>query len=82
MLYKDFINAGVTIGEIEIIQTIVEMLGYELEEYLETLAIVDSNEIYKAIGFNAIIDFLKQYDIKILKIEDKSLKDLYAKAVA
>ena len=80
MLYKDFLKAGITMEELEFIQKTVETLGYELEEYLGTLAIINSEGIFKAIGLNAIINFLKGSDIKVFNLESNFLKDLYAKA--
>lgn len=80
MLYNDFLKAGITMEELEFIQKTVETLGYELEEYLGTLAIINSEGIFKAIGLNAIIGFLKESDIKVLDLGSNFLEDLYAKA--
>lgn len=82
MLYKDFIEAGITIEKLEAMKELIELSGYELEEYLETLAIVDSNGIYKAIGLDAIVCFIKQINITAICSKECLLTDLYSKVVA
>lgn len=60
MLYNDFILAGITLGEIALIEKYAAINNLELTEYNSDLCLMNSNNeeiLYK--GLYEIVDFVK-----------------------
>lgn len=79
MLYQDFINAGITMAELDVMMSFALAAGYEMEEYKETLAYRDNTGNYVAVGVNEIITLIKNSNMRVFGLETNFLKDLYAK---
>ena len=54
MIYNDFINAGITVGEIDFIQKNAEENNLELQEHNNTLALFDADNNIVAEGLKEI----------------------------